>query len=144
MSYFYADGIDKSGNRLLTSYSKADQAKRYRAGADITQGEKYLNLLDNGNAKISATDDGKGLLLRTLMINSNPENEEMKGRFVVFAKVNGNWEETNFRYSTYAKANAAVKSALINLYAACAVVEREEASVSSNVTPVSIDEEAVF
>lgn len=141
MPYFYADGNDRSGNRLITSYGKADQAKRYRAGADITQGEKFLNIQDNGSAKISASDDGRGLLVRTLMVNANPESADMSGRFVVYAKINGQWQPTEFRYSTYAKANAAVKSALINLYPACAVIETDESGSTSNVA-VSRDEDA--
>lgn len=140
MSYFYADGIDKSGNRLVTSYGKQDQAKRYRANASISQGEKFLVIGEDGSAKLGE-DDGEGLLVRTLMINSNPEPENMTGKFVVYAKINGTWRETNFRYSTYAKANSAVKSALINLYPACAVIEEGESS--SNV-PVSTAEDAVF
>ena len=143
MPYFYADGTDKQGNRLLTSYGKAEQAKRYRADAQISQGEKFLCIQENG-AKISATDDGNGLLVRTLMVNSNPEPDNMTGRFVVFAKINGQWQPTNFRYSTYAKANSAVKSALINLYPACAVIEMNESPVRNDNVPVSMDEDAVF
>jgi hypothetical protein len=143
MSYFYADGLDRSGNRLVTSYDKEAKAQKYRAGANITQGEKFLNIREDGGAKLSATDDGQGLLVRTLMISSNPSAEAMTGRFQIYAKINNKWEPTNFRYSSYANANAAVKSALINLYPACAVIEVNEKATSSNV-PVSTDEEAVF
>lgn len=144
MSYFYADGVDRSGNRLITSYGKADQAKRYRPGAQVSQGEKYLTLYEDGTAKLTTIPNN--LLCRTLMVRSNPDAEEMSGRFVVWAKVNGRWQETDFRYPTYAKANAAVKSALINLYAACAVIETEDAPVDNESAPATADavEDAVF
>lgn len=139
--YFYADGVDRQGNRLITSYSKADQAKRYRQGATVTQGEKFLEITEGG-ARLSTEDNG--LLVRTLMINSNPEQEEMSGRFVVWAKQNGEWGETQFRYSTYAKANAAVKSALINLYPACAVIETNGTSAPAADVAPAVTEQAVF
>jgi len=47
----------------------------------------------------------------------------MAGNFVVYARINGAWEKTKFRYSTYAAANTAVKGALIQIYDACAVIE---------------------
>lgn len=143
MAYFYADGNDRQGNRLLTSYGKADQAKRYRPGANYSQGEKFLQLLENGNAKLSAEDNG--LLCRTLMVRAATEEDNMNGRFVVFAKVNGRWQETEFRYPNYAKANAAVKSALINLYPACAVIEMDENPVAADESqPEPVEEGAPF
>jgi hypothetical protein len=142
MSYFYADGVDKQGNRLLTSYGKQDQAKRYRPGATVTQGEKFLDIQEDGSAKMSTEGE---LLLRTLMVRDSNEADEMTGRFVVYARINGRWQETQFRYPTYAKANAAVKSALINLYPACAVVEEDQSPVSDEVeAPAVLNEEAIF
>jgi hypothetical protein len=142
MSYFYADGVDRAGNRLLTSYKKEDQAKRYRAGAKISSGEKFLTIQPDGTAKLSTEDNG--LLVRTLMVSANSEAEEMQGNFVVWARINGEWQETQFRYTTYAKANAAVKSALINLFPACAVIEGDAGPKPVAAAPVSTDEEAAF
>jgi hypothetical protein len=139
MSYFYADGTDKSGNRLLTSYGKEAQARKYRADAKITQGERFLAIAEDGTAKLSTSNDGKGLLVRTLMINSNPDADNSGGKFVVWARIDGKWEPTNFRYSTYAKANAAVKSALINLYPACAVIESSDTPVQTSRVPMAED-----
>jgi hypothetical protein len=137
--YFYADGIDRNGNRLLTSYKKEDQAKRYRAGAKISSGEKFLKIGDNGEAKLSNEGD---LLVRTLMIRPETADDEMNGNFVVYARIDKHWQPTSFRYSTYAKANAAVKTALINLYSACAIIETEGASTSAE--KPTLNEEAPF
>lgn len=139
--YFYADGNDKAGNRLVTSYKKESQAKQYRKGATYTQGEKFLQIQEDGTAKLANEGD---LLLRTLMVRADSGDEEMTGNFVVYARVNGQWQETDFRYKTYATANAAVKSALINLYSACAIIEMNGAESTSNVAPVSREPEAVF
>lgn len=141
MSYFYADGLDKAGNRLLTSYGKQAQAQKYRAGATISEGEKFLEIMEDGSAKLTSADNG--LLCRTLMVRPAGSEDEMSGNFVVWARVNGNWQETSFRYSTYAKANAAVKSALINLYPACAVIQEDKAKTSVKNQPV-INEGAPF
>lgn len=140
MSYFYADGTDRAGNRLLTSYKKEDQARRYRAGAEISRGEKFLVMQEDGSAKLSSEGE---LLVRTLMVRPSTEADEMTGQFVVYARVNGKWGPTEFRYPTYAKANAAVKSALINIYQACAVIEEDNAPTPV-AAPVSTDEEAAF
>lgn len=141
MSYFYADGTDKAGNRLMTSYKREAQARKYRADAKITQGEKFLQIQEDGSAKIGSTGD---LLVRTLMVRPSGADEEMSGDFVVYARINGKWQPTEFRYKTYATANAAVKSALINLYSACAIVEDDGSSASPSSAPVATDEEAVF
>jgi hypothetical protein len=118
-SYFYATGDDKAGNLLITSYKKEDQAKKYRAGADIVEGLRYL---DTELSKITAYDTG--LVLRTLIAKRDAA-EEMTGNFVVYARINGEWEKTQFRYSTYAAANTSVKGALIQIYDACAVIEED-------------------
>ena len=117
MTYFYAIGDDKAGNTLLTSYKKEDQAKKYRDGCDFSEGLKYL---DVEGSKVTSTDTG--LLVRTLIARKSAQ-EAMEGNFVVYAKINGVWEKTDFRYGTYAAANTAVKGALINIYDACAVIE---------------------
>jgi hypothetical protein len=117
MTYFYATGEDKAGNLLITSYKKEDQAKKYRAGSDIVEGLRYL---DKEASKVTSVDTG--LLLRTLIAKKDAA-EEMSGNFVVYARINGEWEKTQFRYSTYAAANTAVKGALIQIYDACAVIE---------------------
>jgi hypothetical protein len=139
MDYFYADGLDKKGNRLITSYKKKDQADRYRAGAKISEGRKFLEIFDGG-AKLTAQDNG--LLVRTLMTSSDVP--VMEGPFVVYAKINGEWRETEFRYSNYAAANAAVKSALINLYGNCAVIEQETSKQEAPIPMRNIDEDAPF
>lgn len=143
MPYFYADGPDKAGNRLLTSYKKEDQARRYRAGSKISQGEKFLAIQEDGGAKLSSQDDGNSLLVRTLMVRPDgASSDEMTGNFVVFARINNKWEQTQFRFKNYASANAAVKSALIQLYSACAVVEMNE--MSNHAAAPSTDENEVF
>lgn len=123
MSYFYADGTDRAGNRLLTSYGKEAQAAKYRAGATITEGERFLEISeDKSSAKMTVKDNG--LLVRTLMVRAKA-NGKMEGSFSVYAKINGEWQKTPFRYKTYSMANSAVKSALINIYDACAVIEEK-------------------
>jgi hypothetical protein len=118
-SYFYATGPDKAGNTLITSYKKEDQAKKYRAGADIVEGLRYLSIDEDGQATVLKQGD---LLLRTMLARKDAQ-EEMTGDFVVYAKISGRWEQTQFRYKTYSEANTAVKGALINIYDACAVIE---------------------
>lgn len=131
MSYFYADGRDKAGNRLITSYKKEEQAKRYRAGATISEGEKHLNIREDGTASLGTEGN---MLVRTLMLRPEGQSDaDMNGNFVVYARTNGKWAPTEFRYSTYAKANSAVKSALINLYEGCAVIELGSVSSSPSV-----------
>jgi hypothetical protein len=116
-NYFYASGDDKTGNLLITSYKKEDQAKKYRAGCDIAEGLRYLDIQ---TSKVTAKDTG--LLLRTLIARKD-KSETMEGNFVVWARIEGAWAQTAFRYGTYAAANTAVKGALIQLYDACAVIE---------------------
>jgi hypothetical protein len=119
--FYYADGHDKEGNRLITSYSKKDQAEKYRKDATIQGGTKYL---DKETSKL--TNEDTGLLVRTLMVRGKDTTQEMSGRFVVHARINGEWDETKFRFSTYAAANQAVKGALIAIYEALVVVEEPE------------------
>lgn len=117
--FYYATGKDRAGNTLVTSYAKPEQAARYRAGARIEHGLRYLKISEDGTAKLEPEGEK---LVRTLMIR--PEDETpSEGRFVVWARMNGRWQETNFRYKTYAIANSAVKTALISLFPACAVIE---------------------
>ncbi len=117
---FYADGKDKSGNRLLTSYSKRDQAERYRAGAAITDDQiQYLVISDEGTALIKQ--EGKHLL-RSLMIKAKTDEEVFEGNFVLFARIDGRWQPTKYRYPNYAAANQAMKT-LIAIYDGLAVIE---------------------
>lgn len=120
MTYFYASGDDKAGNRLVTSYKQEAQAKKYRVGADIVEGLRYL---DVENSTLTAKDTG--LLVRTIMTKQGASDVDADGKFVVWGKQNNIWFETQFKYGTYAAANAAVKGALISLYEACAVIEVE-------------------
>jgi hypothetical protein len=120
MTYFYATGDDKAGNLLITSYKKEDQAKKYRASCDIFEGQKYLDVVES-----KVTGKYTGLLLRTLIAKRDAA-EEMTGNFVVYARVNGEWTKTQFRYGTYSAANTAVKGALIQIYDACAVIEEDD------------------
>jgi len=117
-NYFYATGDDKVGNLLITSYKKEEQAKKYRGGSEIVEGLRYL---DTEKSKVTTADTG--LLLRTLIARRDVQDQQMAGNFVVYARINGAWEKTKFRYSTYAAANTAVKGALIQIYDACAVIE---------------------
>lgn len=117
--YTYASGPDKVGNTLITSYKKKEQADKYRPGATYFTGFKYLNISEDGQAVVS--NEGE-LLLRT-MLSRKDVGEPMEGNFVVYAKINGKWQKTDFRYTSYASANTAVKGALIQIYDACAVVE---------------------
>ena len=116
-NYFYASGNDKDGNLLITSYKKRDQAEKYRKGADIAEGLRYL---DTDRSTVTVKDTG--LVLRTLIARKE-QSEKMEGNFVVWARLNGEWFQTEFRYGTYAAANTAVKGALIQIYDACAVIE---------------------
>lgn len=118
---FYADGKDKAGNRLLTSYGKRDQAERYRAGAAITDDqEQFLVISDAGTALIKK--DGE-LLLRSLMIKAQTDEEEvLEGNFVLYARIDGRWQPTKYRYPSYAAANQAMKT-LIAIYDGIAVIE---------------------
>jgi hypothetical protein len=118
-SYFYATGEDKAGNLLITSYKQEAQAKKYRAGADIVEGYRYLDI-DRSTVTAKFT----GHLLRTLIARKDAA-AKMEGNFVVWARLNGEWFQTEFRYGTYAAANTAVKGALIQLYDACAVIEED-------------------
>ena len=119
--YYYAMGEDKSGNWLMTSYKNEEQAKKYRVGATVQSGVKYLDIAEDGSAK--ATNTETGLLLRTMIKRNDVETFE--GNFVVYAKTADGWVKTQFRYKTYALANQVVKGALIQLYEACAVVEED-------------------
>jgi hypothetical protein len=119
-SYFYATGDDKAGNLLITSYKKEDQAKKYRAGCEVFEGLKYLDVVES-----KVTGNYTGLLLRTL-IAKRDASEKMAGNFVIYARINGEWFQTEFRYGTYSAANTAVKGALIQLYDACAVIEEDD------------------
>lgn len=121
MTYFYATGDDKVGNLLITSYKKEDQANKYRAGCEVFEGLKYLDVVES---KVTGKDTG--LLLRTLIAKQRDAADEMTGNFVVYARINGEWEKTQFRYGTYAAANTAVKGALIQIYDACAVIEEDD------------------
>jgi hypothetical protein len=116
MTYFYATGDDKTGNTLITSYKQEAQATKYRPGAQIVEGLRYLDLSTGVLGKVG------DVLVRTI-ISRKSAQEELRGDFVVYAKANGAWFETQFRYETYAAANAAVKGALIMMYDACAVIE---------------------
>lgn len=120
MTYFYATGDDKAGNMLITSYKKEDQAKKYRAGCEVFEGLKYLDIVES-----KVTGNYTGLLLRTLIARKNASGK-MEGNFVVYARINGEWEKTQFRYGTYAAANTSVKGALIQIYDACAVIEEDD------------------
>lgn len=120
MTYFYAAGEDKDGNMLITSYKKQDQAEKYRKGATFSEGLRYL---DTDRSTVTAMDTG--LLLRTIIARKDAGGK-MEGDFIVWARLNGEWFQTEFRYSTYAAANTAVKGALIQLYDACAVIENDE------------------
>lgn len=117
---FYADGKDKAGNRLLTSYGKRDQAERYRAGAAITDDqEQFLVISDEGTALIKQEGD---LKLRSLMIKASNEEEVLEGNFVLYARIDGRWQPTKYRYPSYAAANQAMKT-LIAIYDGIAVIE---------------------
>jgi len=118
-SYFYATGKDKADNMLITSYKKRDQAVKYRPGADIVEGLRYLKIAEDGSAVLGKEGE---LLVRTMMARESTQ-EVMTGPFVVYVKIAGEWEKTDFRYETYGAANTAVKGALINIYDACAVIE---------------------
>ncbi len=120
MTYFYATGDDKAGNLLITSYKKEDQAKKYRAGCEIVEGLKYLDI-----DRSIVTAKNTGILLRTLIARKDAATK-MEGNFVVWARLNGEWFQTEFRYGTYAQGNQAVKGALIQLYDACAVIEEDD------------------
>lgn len=124
MSYFYGDGTDKSGNRLITSYGKRAQVDKYRPGTKVTEGLRYLKLNEDGTAQIANDGD---LLLRTLIISPASMNEEkMEGRFVIYARIGGQWQKTNYRYTSYGAANTAAKGVLVQMYGACAVIEEDE------------------
>ena len=115
--YYYADGRDKSNNRLITSYKDRSQAEKYRKDSNIQGGLKYL---DTENSVLT-NDSSGGLLVRTLMVSE--KKQVLEGDFVIYARNNGVWEKTQFRYTNYALGNQAIKSALINLYEAVALVE---------------------
>ncbi len=116
--YFYATGDDKAGNLLITSYKKEEQARKYRADSEIVEGLRYL---DTESSKVTAKDTG--LLLRTLISRRDVQDQQLTGNFVVYARINGEWEKTQFRYGTYAAGNQAMKGALIQIYDAVALIE---------------------
>lgn len=137
--YYYADRQDKAGRRLITSYGKEAQARKYGgANARVDSKQRRMVLREDGTASMSTTGTD-GLLLRTFMSNPNrtPSADE-GGKFVVYGKIGDKWERTSFSYKTYATANSAVKSALINMYDACAIVEDEGDAPSA---PQSDEEE---
>lgn len=119
--FYYADGKDKSGNTLITSYKKEDQARKYRAGASIQYGQRFFSVDADGTGIMSPKGD---MLLRTMMVRGE-ETVENEGPFHIWAKSSGVWVDTGFRRKTYAAANTMVKSALIEIYEACAVIEEE-------------------
>lgn len=121
MTLFYADGDDKNGDRLITSYKKRDQAERYRAGAKITEGERFLVITEQGAGYVK---DAGTLKLRTMLVRSEG-TELAEGPFRVYARSGDTWVKTQFSYANYAAANTAVKGALIQLYDACAVIEED-------------------
>ena len=120
---FYADGKDKAGNRLLTSYGKRDQAERYRAGAKITDDcERFLVISDEGTALIK--EEGE-LKLRSLLIRADTQEEVFEGNFVLYARIEGRWQPTKYRYPNYAAANQAMKT-LVAIYDGIAVIEEKD------------------
>jgi hypothetical protein len=127
--YFYGDGTDKSGNRLITSYGKRAQAEKYRAGAKISEGLRFLQINEDGSAQIAQDGD---LLLRTLIVAPAQDEQVFEGPFVVYAKIGGQWQKTKYRYKTYSAANTAVKGALVQIYGACAVIEETEENDGDN------------
>lgn len=141
--YFYADGKDKGGNRLITSYKKEEQATRYRAGATITEADKFLVIQEDGKAVIKAKGE---LLLRSLMVRPANEIVEMSGPFVIYGRTDGIWERTKFRYPNYAAANTAMKGSLIHTFDAVAVIEvsDEEPVATKRVVETSDEDEAPF
>ena len=114
--YYYADGRDKSNNRLITSYKDRSQAEKYRKDSNIQGGLKYLD-----TERSVLTNEPNDLLVRTLMVSEH--KQKLGGDFVIYARTDGKWEKTKFRYTNYALGNQVIKSALINLYEAVALVE---------------------
>ena len=115
--YYYADGRDKSNNRLITSYKDRSQAEKYRKDSNIQGGLKYLD-----TERSVLTNEPNDLLVRTLMVSET--KQKLEGDFVIYARTDGKWEKTKFHYDTYANANQAVKGVFINIYDACAVIEQ--------------------
>ena len=56
------------------------------------------------------------------MIKAQTNEEVFEGNFVLFARIDGRWQPTKYRYPNYAAANQAMKT-LIAIYDGLAVIE---------------------
>ena len=121
---FYATRLDKTGNKLVTSYANQKSCDKF-GGADSTQyqGIYYANISKTG-AKVG--EDVGGLVMRSMLVNNGSVASEAGGRFVLYGKVGGEWSRTPFAFSSYGTANTAMKALIANYQAIIIVDEDNE------------------
>ena len=111
---FYSTRLDKSGNKLMTSYTNEKMRDKF-GGKDATRAETlyFVHFRDNGTALVH--EDVDGPIVRSLLVNSTGSQLE-SGRFELWGKTTpGGWQKTPFSFSQYGNANAAMK-AMVGMY----------------------------
>lgn len=119
--YFYATRYNKDGGKITTSYNTLVNAKKY-GGTDpkINEGIFEAKLEDGKLAFVQNPE--ATIVMRSVLENAKPNEQESGGRFVLFG-YNGNiWEQTPFSAANYSAANVLMKS-MIAGYHKLAVVE---------------------
>lgn len=129
---FYANRIDKDGNQLLTSYANEKSADKYGgAGAQRTNGILRASFTDG---KLSVNETNKGPIVRSLLKNHGQAVSMASGNFVMWAKQNGEWSETTYRFDSYGAANTLMK-AMINIYEALMIIDDNDSPAAQKATP---------
>lgn len=115
---FYATRLDKDGNKLTTSYTNKKMADTYGGANSLVQETIYaINLETN-----DVLEGAEGLpIVRSLMVNNGEIGSSSgEGRFKLYARVNGVWQDLNMGFSNYGAANALMK-AIIGQYEALVI-----------------------
>ena len=118
---FYATRLDKDGNKLTTSYTSKKLCDQYGGGADALKSETlYFADLETNTI---AENMPEYPIVRSVMINNvGIKGRELGGKFRLFGKINGNWDDNSIgSYSNYGAANTMMK-ALINEYDALIIL----------------------
>lgn len=118
---FYATRLDKEGNKLTTSYTNKKMADQYGGAGSVVQETLYginfgANLIHEGEIGTNIP------IIRSLLVNNGEVGSATSdGRFKLYARIKGEWEDLNMSFSNYGAANALMK-AIIGQYEALVIV----------------------
>jgi hypothetical protein len=116
---FYATRLDKSGNKLVTSYPNAASRDKFGGPEALREDTLYfVEFTASGAAKIGENPTGK--IVRSYMVNNGGAIDQ-GGSLELWGKVNGEWKKTPFSFTSYGAANNAMK-AMISMYQAMLVI----------------------